>query len=372
MIGRLSLLLVFRLRSVIIGLIGQAGQFGLGLVRTQTSLVAENLFLRKQLAFYRERNIKPHRLTDSARLALLLWSRWFDWRNALVVVKPETFIGWHQRAFQLFWRWKSRGGRPRLPKNLRILIAEMVRENPTWGEARIASELTLKLGIRVSPRTVRAYWPQDPSPQRGPSSQSWMTFVRNHARAIVACDFVVAVTLRFRILYVFVVMEVGSRRILHVNVTPHPTSSWTLQQLRESIPSEHGYRWLIHDRSGIFSEELCRDVNTFGIAVLKTPVRAPKANAYCERVIGSLRRECLDWFIPMNERHVLTLAREWAVHYNQGRPHRSLGPGIPDPGPGLPVAQQDHRHRVVEGFAIKKKSILGGLHHEYRLERIAA
>jgi len=314
----------------------------------------------------------PNRLTDSARLSLLLWSRWFDWRNPLVVVKPETFIGWHRRAFQLFWRWKSHGGRPRLPRNLRAFIAEMVRENPTWGEARVASELALKLGIRVSPRTVRTYWPQDLSPRQGPSSQCRMTIVRNHARAIVASDFVIAVTLRFRILYVFVVMEIKSRKILHVNVTPHPTSSWTLQQLREAIPNDHDYRWLIHDRSGIFSGELDGAMNTFGIAVLKTPVQAPKANAYCERLIGSLRRECLDWFIRLNERHVCTLAREWAVHYNQGRPHKSLGPGIPDPPPGLPVGRQVHRHDIPDGFSIKKKSILGGLHHEFRLERIAA
>jgi len=215
----------------------------------------------------------------------------------------------------------------------------MVRENPSWGQARVASELALKLSIRVSPRTVRAYWLQDLSPGRGPSSQRWMTFVRNHARAIVACDFVVAVTLRFHILYVFVVMEVGSRRILHLNVTPHPSSSWILQQLREAIRSDNEYRWLIHDRSGIFSGELDRDLKAFRVDVLKTPVRAPKANAYCERLIGSLRRECLDWFIPLNERHVRMLAREWAVHYNQGRLHRSLGPGIPEPAPGLPVAR---------------------------------
>ncbi len=335
-------------------------------------MVAENLFLRKQLAFYGERTVTPHRLTDSARLSLLLWSRCFNWKNALVVVRPETLIGWHRRAFQLFWGWKSRGGRPRLTANLRALIAEMVCENPYWGQARITSELSLKLGIRVSPRTVRAYWPEDPSPIRGPSSQRWTTFVRNHARAIVACDFVVAVTLQFQILYVLAVMEVGSRRILYVNVTPHPTSAWTLQQLREAIPSDHAYRWLIHDRSGIFSANLDCDMTNLGIAVLKTPVRAPKANAYCERLIGSLKRECLDWFIPLNERHVRALAREWAVHYNHGRPHRSLGPGIPDPLPGLPLAHQDHRYDVAGEFSIKKKSILGGLHQEYRLERIAA
>jgi hypothetical protein len=214
---------MLRLLLVLIGLFGEAAKFGRGLLRARTSLVAENLFLRKQLAFYRERNITPRRLTDSARLTILLYSRFFNWKDALVVVRPETLIGWHRRAFQLFWSWKSRSGRPRLPKNIRGLIAEMVRENPTWGEVRIASELALKLGIRVSPRTARAYWPQDLTPVRRPSSQRWMTFVRNHARVIVACDFAVAVTLRFRILYVLIVMEVGSRKILHVNVTPHPT-----------------------------------------------------------------------------------------------------------------------------------------------------
>ena len=137
-----------------------------------------------------------------------------------------------------------------MPKGLRALIAEMARENPTWGQARVAAELALKLGLCVSPRTVRACWPVDLKPNRS-TSQRWMTFVRNHAKAIVACDFVVTVTARFRILYVFVVMEVGSRKLLHVNATPHPTASWTLQQLREAIPSDHDYRWLIHDRSGL-------------------------------------------------------------------------------------------------------------------------
>jgi transposase InsO family protein len=199
-----------------------------------------------------------------------------------------------------------------------------------------------------------------------------MTFVRNHAKAIVACDFVVVVTLQFRILYVFLVMEVGSRKLVHVNATPHPTSSWTLQQLREAILGDHAYRWLIHDRSGVFSEDLDQAIEGLGVAVLKTPVRAPQANSYCERLIGSLRRECLDWFIVLNERHLRMLVREWAVHYNQGRPHRSLGPGIPDPAPGLPVRRQVQRHQVPGDFLIKKKAVLGGLHHEYRLERAAA
>ena len=272
------------------------------------------------------------------------------------MVKPETLVGWHRKALQLFWRWKSRAGRPRVPGNIRALIAEMVRENPTWGQRRVASELALKLGIHISPRTIRAYWPEELEPSHRRDSQRWMTFVRNHAKAMVACDFAVAVTLRFQILYLFVVMDLGTRKLLHVNTTPHPNSAWTLQQLREAIPSDHRYRWLIRDRSGIFSVDLDRSVEAFGVAVLKTPVRAPKANAFCERLIGSLRRECLDWLIPLGERHLRALLREWAEHYNRGRPHMSLGPGIPDPVPGGAIPRKMHGHKVPSGVARRGRS----------------
>jgi putative transposase len=202
-----------------------------------TSLAAEVLFLRKQLAFFQERKVKPRRFNDAARLAMLLLARLFDWKNALINVKPETFIGWHKKAFRLFWRWKSRVGRPRLPRNIRELIVRMVEGNPTWGQARVTDELSLKLGIRVSPRTVRTYWPDDlDSGSRRVSTQRWMTFVRNHASALVACDFVTVVTAGFRTLYVLVLMEVSSRRILYGNVTAHPTAEWTAQQFREAIP----------------------------------------------------------------------------------------------------------------------------------------
>jgi hypothetical protein len=247
--------------------------------------VAENLFLRKQLAFYQERKAKPRRLTDTARLALVLWSRWFDWRDALVIVKPETLIGWHRKGFRLFWRWKSKPGRPRLPRNIRELIERMARENPTWGQERVASELSLKLGICVSPRTVGAYWPWSPKGQpRGTSSQRWQTFVRNHAQALLACDFAVVVTARFRVLYVFVLMEVATRRIVHANVTAHPTSGWTLQQFREALAEDNKYRFLIHDRDAIFSRGLDHELVAFDLRVLRTPVRAPQANAHCERL----------------------------------------------------------------------------------------
>ncbi len=347
-----------------------------GLLRARETLAAENLFLRKQLAFYAERKVHPRRLDNAARFCLAVWSRLFDWRDALLIVKPDTLIRWHRLGFKLFWRWKSKVGRPRLPRNIRDLIARMVRENPTWGQARIAAELSVKLGIRVSPRTVRAYWPADPDypgPRRV-SSQQWKTFVRNHSHAIVACDFFVAVTATFRILYVFVAMEVGSRRILHFNVTAHPTAEWTIQQFREAIPGDHPYRFLIHDRDSIFSAELDESLTSFGLKVLRTPVRAPKANAYCERLVGTIRRECLDFVIPFGEKHLRRILREWVSHYNCGRPHSALGPGIPAPmEDSRPfLVGNVHRHELPTWARIASRAILSGLHHEYRLDRIAA
>jgi hypothetical protein len=237
---RLFLLVLCVVRDVAADALG----FASSSFRSRTALIAENLFLRKQLAFYQERQIRPRRLTNVAQLSLVFWSRFFAWRSALLIVKPATLIGWHRKAFRLFWKRKSRLGRPPIPLRLRQLIEQMVGENPIWGEERIANELWLKLGIHVSPRTVRVYWPsKDPGSFR--QSQNWSTFVRNHARGLLACDFMVGVTARFRILYIFVVMEIGSRRILHCNVTPFPTAEWTIQQLREAIPSDHEYRYLI-------------------------------------------------------------------------------------------------------------------------------
>jgi len=259
-------------------------------LRSKSSLAAENLFLRKQLAFYQERKIKPRRTDNPTRLTLVWLSRWFDWRNALTVVTPKTFIGWQRKGFQLFRRWKCQSGRPRIPPELQRLIRKMACENPSWGEERIANELLLKLGLRVSPRTIRKYLPATPV-GRPRGDQRWSTFLKNHACAIIACDFCVVATVTFRIVYVFVVMEHGSRRIIHVNVTAHPTAAWTLQQLREAIPSDHAYRFIIHDRDAIFSSGFDASVARLGLEVIKTPVQSPKANSLCERLIGTLRRE---------------------------------------------------------------------------------
>ena len=352
--------------KTIITLLGDLAAFFWLTLRPQSTLAAENLFLRKQLAIFQERKAKPRRPDTPIRIALVLLSRLFNWRDALVVVQPQTLVRWHRQGFRLFWRWKSRPGRPPIPIELRQLIREMAMSNPSWGEERIANELLLKLGIRVSPRTVRKYMQLHPWEQpRG--DQRWSTFVRNHASAILACDFCVVVTATFRLLYVFIVIEHQTRRIVHCNVTAHPTAAWTLQQLREAIPSDHSYRFLIHDRDGIFSPLLDKSVSHMGIRVLRSPPRSPKANSFCERVIGTLRRECLDYFIPITESHLRSITTNWMTHYNKGRPHSSLGPGIPNPPSDLPVALQTHRHRIPNHLKVMAHPILGGLHHEYGL-----
>jgi transposase InsO family protein len=343
-------------------------------LRPSPALVAENLYLRKQLALYQERQIKPRRTTHATRMALIWLARWFNWRQAIVIVQPATLIRWLRQGFRVFWRWKSRSGRPPIPVDLQALIRRMARENPSWGEERIANELLLKLGLRVSPRTVRKYLPRshDCRPKPGVSSQRWRTFVRNHAKVIVACDFCVVVTATFRNLYVFVVMEHATRKILHANVTVHPTAAWTLQQLRAAIPADHTYRFLIHDRDRIFSGEFDQHAQNLGLRVLKTPVRSPQANALCERLLGTLRRECLDFLIPLTENHLQHLLHAWVRHYNADRPYMSLGPGIPQLPASLPALLQDRRHRLPAHLHVVACSILGGLHHAYRLEAKAA
>ena len=243
----------------------------------------------------------------------------------------------------------------------------MANENPSWGEERIANELVLKLAIQVSPRTVRKYLPRR-SPYRPRGDLRWSTFLRLHAQGIIACDFLVAVTATFRLLYVFVVIEHRSRRLIHCNVTCYPNSAWTLQQLREAIGFEGRYEYLLHDRDNIFAKHLDESIGRLGITVLKSPPRSPMANSICERVIGTIRRECLDWLIPLSESHLRSMLKFWIPHYNTARPHMALGPGVPDP----PSIDRDYphpnsRHRCGESFAVRAKSILGGLHHQYFL-----
>ncbi len=334
--------------------------------RSRRLLDAEVLFLRRQLALYIERGVKPRRIDAATRVSLTLLSRLFEWRSALVVVRPETLIRWHRAGFRLFWKWKSRPGRPRIPEELRELIRRMALENPLWGQERIANELLLKLGLQVSPRTVRKYMPKPPA-GRPRGDQRWSTFLKNHAQAIVACDFFVTVTSTFRLLYVMVVLEHHSRRLIHCNVTAHPTAAWTRQQLREALGLDADYGYLIHDRDSIFSRELDASVGRCGLRVLKTPPRCPMANAICERLIGTIRRDCLDWLIPLSEAHLRRALRSWAEHYNRGRPHMALGPGVPDPPAVGVLAVPKSRHRLDDLGTVRSRAVLGGLHHEYSL-----
>jgi putative transposase len=335
-------------------------------VRPRRSVEAENLFLRRELALYQEHGAKPRRVDAATRASLAFLSRLFDWRDALVAVRPETLIRWHRAGWRLFWRCKSRPGRPPIPLELRQLIRRVATENPLWGEERIANELLLKLGLRVSPRTIRKYMPKRPS-GRPRGDQRWSTFLRNHAQGIVACDFFVSVTATFRLFYVLVLIEHGSRRLLHFNTTQHPTAAWTLQQLREAL-GYGDFRYLIHDRDRIFPRNLDESIKNLGMTVLKSPPHSPKANAICERVIGTIRRECMDWLIPLSESHLRSILKEWVTHYNGARPHMALGPGVPDPPAGgvLP-ANERSRHHLGTRAVVRARSVLGGLHHEYSL-----
>jgi putative transposase len=301
------------------------------ILRSRSHLAAENLFLRKQLACYLERQCRPKRPDNAARITLALLSRVVGSWELLTIVRPDTLGRWHRDLYRLFWRAKSKPrGRPRIPADLQRLIADISAGNRTWGEERIAAELRVKLGLTVSPRTVRRYIPRNHRPPAGRSTQSWATFLHNHAGAVLACDFFVVVTATFQRLYVFVILDIATRRILHWNVTEHPTPEWTIQQFRNGLPLDVACRFVVHDRDAIFAPAVDDALGSMSLAILRTPPRAPQANAYCERFIGTARRECLDWIIPLNERHLRHVLAEWMTHYNAERPHSARGPGLPD------------------------------------------
>jgi putative transposase len=200
-------------------------------------------------------------------------------------------------------------------------------------------------------------------------SQAWSTSIRNHAPSVLACDFFVVVTATFRLMYVFVVLDVATRRLVHWNTTEHPAAAWTAQQFRMIVEVDDVHGYVIHDRDSIYSEGVDRTLVGMGLTVLRTPVRAPQANAFCERLIGTVRRECLDFFIPMTESHLRATLRTWVTHYNRGRPHSSLGPGVPEPPPEGVVGSNGHA--LPEGYRVVATPILAGLHHEYRLKPAA-
>ena len=319
----------------------------------------ENLALRQQLALFRQRT--PHPPISSVDRAF--WSclsqAWPRWRRVLLIVKPETVVGWHRQGFRLFWSWKSRVplGRPQKDADLRRLIRDMARANPRWGAPRIHGEL-LKLGFSVAQSTVARYMPVR---SRRPPSQTWCTFLSNHLGAAAGIDFFTIPSATFRVLYGFVVLDHGRRRIRHINVTEHPTAEWTRRQLLDAFPFDTSLRFLHRDRDSIFSALVRQTISALGLEEVLSPPRAPWQNPFAERVIGSIRREILDHVIVLDEAHARHLLRTYCVYYNKTRTHLSLSKDAPD---------RREVHRPERGVKILGLPILGGLHHRY--ERRAA
>jgi putative transposase len=278
------------------------------LTRSKAELVLENAFLRQQLITL-QRQVKRPAPTSRDRVLLVLLARKLpSWKQALMIVQPDTLLRWHRDLFRWFWKRKSRsrrsGGRPPLTQETIALIKQMAQENHSWGAERIRGEL-LKLGIRASTNAVRKYLKQARPPDS--SKQNWRTFLRNHASQVWACDFLQTYDLLFRA--VFVIVELGSRRVVHFGVTRHPTDTWIAQQLREATPFGAKPRFLIRDNDRKYGASF--DRVTAGIDVLRTPYKAPRANAVCERFLGSLRRECLDYFLILGEKHLCRVVKEY-------------------------------------------------------------
>jgi putative transposase len=327
--------------------------------RSRAALELENLALRHQIGVLQRSARKRPKLTAGDRMLWGLLSRvWRDWRSALAIVQPETVVAWHRAGFRLFWTWKVRRGQPGRPlisREVRHLIRRMCRENPLWGAPRIHGEL-LKLGIDIGETSVSKYMVRS----HKPPSQTWRIFLENHLTQMVSIDFFTVPTIRFHVLYVFLVLAHDRRRILHFNVTAHPTAEWTGQQLREAFPFDQLPRYLLRDRDAIFGDDFREQVRDIGIhEVLSTP-RSPWQRAYVERVIGSIRRECLDHLIVFNETALRRTLNLYFAYYHRSRTHLSLAKDSPVPRP----IQAPEMGPVV---ALPQ---VGGLHHRY--ERRAA
>ena len=295
---------------------------GLGILgRRRRDLILENLILRQQLAVWERSGRRPRLAQRDRQFWSVTARRWNAWRAHLRLVQPATVVGGHRLAWRRYWRRKSRGagpGRAPIDPQTRQLIARLAAENPAWGVRRIAAELAV-LGHPVSPATVYRYR-GTPAP-----SPSWRTFLRLHAPDIWAADFFTVQTLTFQTLYAFFVISHDRRRIVHWNVTTHPKAPWVWRQILAATPWNRHPRFLIRDRDRNYGGGFVSKAAAIGITTVLTPVRAPKANAIAERVIGTIRRECLDHLIVLNERHLRRVLREYLAYYDAVRPHQSLG-----------------------------------------------
>ncbi len=327
-------------------------------LRSRRELVLENLALRHQLSVLQA---TPRRRLQLTNLDRAFWTmlrhRWSEWKRALMIVQPETVVRWHRQGFKLYWRWKSRalGGRPRVDPQIQALVRRMSFANPLWGAPRIHGEL-LKLGIEISETTVAKYMPR----RRRPPSQSWRAFLDNHLKDLVSIDFFTVPSATFQVFFVFVVLAHDRRRLLHFNVTEHPTAQWTAQQIVQACPWDTAPRCLLRDRDAVYGNRFRRRLVGLGVTEVLIAPWAPWQNPYVERLIGSIRRECLDHVIVFGEAHLRRVLRGYISYYQSSRTHLSLDKDAPDPREVQPPTIGE----VVELPEV------GGLHHRY--ERRAA
>ncbi len=321
--------------------------------RSRVSLQLEIAALCHQLSTYRLKGHKA-RIGPTDRL---LWSviaqLWSQWDRALFFVQPRTVILWQQKRFRDYWRALSQGnqpGRPQIPRELRELIRRMWQTNPTWGSPRIVTELK-KLGIEVAKSTVEKYKAR---PGRPPSS-TWRTFLEQHAKELVAVDFFVVPTVTFKVFFVYLVLAHDRRRIVHFNVTEHPTAQWTAQQIVEAFPFDTAPQYLLRDGDGIYGNRVRRKLESLRIDEVVTAPASPRQNAYVERVIGSLRRELLNHVLVLNERHLKRLISSYLDYYHPWRTHRSVEQDAPN----------GRRVRLTERGQVVEFPVVHGLHHYY-------
>jgi transposase InsO family protein len=319
--------------------------------KSKVRLEAENAVLRHQLIVLRRRPHGRVQLTNHDRWFFVQLYRWFpSVLKVLMIVQPETLLHWHRAGFRCYWRWKSRrrAGRPQIETELRALIRRMSIENPLWGAPRIHGEL-LKLGFEVAQSSVAKYMVK----RRGPPSQGWRTFLHNHAPEIAAMDLFVVPTIGFDLLYAFVIVRLGRRDLVWINVTAYPTADWVARQLTEAFPWNEAPRYMIRDRDRIYGAVVTRRLRAMGIRDKPTAPASPWQNGVAERLVGSIRRESVDHMIVLGEAHLSRILKSYARYYNGVRTHRSLNKDAP-------VSRSVQRDGV-----IRSRAILGGLHHHY-------
>jgi len=322
--------------------------------QTRSAMQAEIAALRHQLAVLQRSAPRRLHLQQSDRVLWILLSRlWPDWRHWLRILKPDTVVRWHRRGFARYWTWRSRRrpGRPCVASAIRDLIQQMCQANFLWGAPRIHGEI-LKLGLEVAPSTVGKYVRR----HRKPPSQTWRTFLKNHMKQTASMDFFTVPTATFRVLFVFIVLSHDRRRIVHFNVTEHPTEDWTVQQIREAFPWDEAPRYLIRDRDAIFGNDIVATTKAMGIEEVVIAPRSPWQNPYVERLIGSIRRECLDHMIVWNERSLCRILHSYFHYYEGSRTHLALAKDAP-----VPRAVDQPENGRIEAI-----SQVGGLHHRYQ------